>query len=513
MTSTPNITDCEQQAIFQEQNNSLQSPSEVFERIRAQPAQTNILVDFDETLLLENSTESYLNSLQPRLLGYLFLSLLNLLGPWNWLPKPLKGSVSKDWCRVLLSTLLFPWTPLVWKFRSKRLAQTQVNPSLAKALNQRQDCNITIASLGFGFIIQPVVAQIPLSVKNVIACRFWQGGTDRAQGKLEMVKKVLSDADIASSMLITDSQDDALLLDAVSSPCLFVWPNAKYIPAMTNLYIPFYYTEKVKKPGASFFIREVIGNDFIVLILATSCLQEQPFLHGSSMALCMLSFLCIYEMGYMENDLLGERFEKNPTLSALYIQNKQKINFWQPWLWSACFAIPGLLLLHVDSQLSPLLSDAPFSAVVHNGFWIKLITWTVFLVFVRIFFSFYNRIDKYSRVWLYPILQAFKSFSFLLITTTNLVGAMLFSSTILSYWLPYIIYRYTKEGWPKSDFAQLFRLLSFIFLIIAVVAGTQDFSLLLSGQVLAIFIYIAFRSSKSLLRLIRSAKPVQSDQW
>lgn len=516
MTSIENSVDSGQAPTSSLEGNEAQhiSDRELLRRIQVQPSQTDILVDFDETLLLENSTESYLNSLQPRILGYLFLSSLNLLRPWNWMPGPLRGTVSRDWLRIVLSTLFFPWTPLLWKIKAQAFARTKVNRELLDALSQRSDCDITVASLGFQFIIRPLVAQLQLPTKHIVACRFWRGGQDRHRGKLAMVQQVLDDRAIAKSMLITDSKDDACLLDVVDNPCLFVWPEARYIPAMQDVYIPLFYTAKVKKVGAPFLVREVIGNDFSVLILATSWLSPAPFLHGVSMAFFMLSFLCIYEMGYMENDLLGERFEEKPVLSASYVKYKQKINFWQPWLWSIGFAIAGLLLVQsIDDPSSPILfTDHSF--LLSSGNWLtKALPWGIFLVVVRLFFSFYNRIDKYSRVWLYPILQVFKSFSFLLVTSTNLAGAMLFSSTILAYWLPYIIYRYTKDGWPKSDFAQLFRLFSFALLMIAVAFGTQNFSLLMTWQMLAILAYIMFRSATSLLRLVRSAKPVWVDQW
>lgn len=494
----------------------LNDQADLLGHIQAQPSHTDILVDFDETLFLRNSTEEYLDTLQPRILGYFFLVFLNRLKPWDWLSGSLQGSVSRDWLRVILSTIVFPWTPLLWRWRAKSLTRAQTNLVLLEALRQRSDCEVTIASLGFDFIVRPLAEKLPLPLKGVVACRFWYGGRDRAEGKRAMVQAVLSDRAIAQAMLITDSQDDAPLLSVVAAPCLFIWPEAAYIPAMSDIYIPFFYLEKVKKAGYPYFLKEVIGNDFAILILATSWHSAHPWSHCIAMALLLLSFLCVYEMGYMENDLIGERFEKKPTLSDMYLRHKQRINFWWPWVWSAGFALPGLFLLHWSDVLlfetSPLTQDW-ITLNLHATLGSQMLAWFAFLVIVRLFFSFYNHVDKYSRVWLYPVLQAFKSLGFLSVAATNVVGTLLFSATVLAYWLPYIIYRYTKKGWPEGNIAQLFRLVVFTFLIIAMAVGTADWSLLLSGQVLAIWAYVTWRSAGPLVRVVRSVKPVWSDQW
>ncbi|MEY2832853.1 MAG: hypothetical protein RLZZ574_2112, partial [Cyanobacteriota bacterium] len=37
-----------------------------------------LIIDFDETLLLRNSTAEYINSLRPRLLGFLLIMVLKI---------------------------------------------------------------------------------------------------------------------------------------------------------------------------------------------------------------------------------------------------------------------------------------------------------------------------------------------------------------------------------------------------------------------------------------------------
>ena len=86
------------------------SPSEVEDCLKTSGEDGLILLDLDETLFLRNSTEEYLNTLKPRILGAILLILLDVLRPWNFLPGNLKGEVSRDWLRVIIKTLIFPRT-------------------------------------------------------------------------------------------------------------------------------------------------------------------------------------------------------------------------------------------------------------------------------------------------------------------------------------------------------------------------------------------------------------------
>ena len=496
--------------------NNYHEPSilEVVNLIETAPDGTYVIVDFDETLFLRNSTQEYLNSLQPRIVGSFFLALLSLLKPWNWLPTPLKGDISRDWLKVVLATLFFPWTLILWQFQAKKLARIYENGPLIEAINKNPNSHVIISSLGFDFIIGPIAKHLPIKIERIISCRFWQGGSDRHKGKLAMTTAELGEDVVKDAILITDSNDDLPLLSRVSKPCLLVWPEAKNIHAMLDVYIPFFYLEKVKKPGQPYFINEIIGNDLLFLILASSWISFQPILHALSMTFLTLSFWCIYETGYMENDLVAEKFEKIPKLTDTYQHYKTRINLWQPWIWSAILAIPGILLLELSKELSVSLTlNFEFVSSHATSLLTDGLIWISLLVFVRVIFWIYNHIDKKTRVWLYPVLQACRCFGFLSLTVSNMVGTMIFASHVISRWVPYIIYRYAKvDGWPKN-IAQLFRVLIFGLLLTAVALGTQDTSILISWQTFTIFTYCAYRGRRLPLEIIRSAHPVWKDQW
>ncbi|HHP7232224.1 MAG TPA: hypothetical protein ACFCUY_15360 [Xenococcaceae cyanobacterium] len=195
-----------------------------------------IIVDFDETLLLRNSTAEYLKNLQPYLLGALILKLLNYLKPWNWLPFPFRGTISQDWLQVIITTLLLPWNLWLWQNKAKQLADNYRNIQLVAALNKKSSNSIIIATLGFKFIVRPIMQDILLKgdfrearliSDRLIACRFWQGASDRQLGKLPMVLKVLDAAAVSRAIVITDSETDRDLLLQVATPCLVVWTKTQ----------------------------------------------------------------------------------------------------------------------------------------------------------------------------------------------------------------------------------------------------------------------------------------------
>lgn len=196
---------------------------------------TPIILDFDETLLLRNSTAEYVNNLRPRLLGFFITMVIKIVRPWFWLPQPFRGKQTRDWFLVVIPTILLPWTLLLWQQKAKQLAQDHSNLELISAVNHTK-APVIVASLGFNFIIKPILRQIPIRYDSLVGCRFWRAG-DRHQGKLSMMQKVLSDAEIKSAILVTDSEDDLPLLQVVQQPCFVLWSLAKYIDPFQDLWL------------------------------------------------------------------------------------------------------------------------------------------------------------------------------------------------------------------------------------------------------------------------------------
>lgn len=467
-------------------------------------AENAVILDFDETLFLRNSTEEYLNSLQPRFLGALLLLILSLIKPWQWLPKPIRGDISRDWLRVLIATLFFPWTPTLWKARSKKLAYLHGNPLLLKALNANPKPSIIIASNGFDFIIRPIVEQIDLPVKQLIACRFWQGFADRKRGKKALLADVLDPSTLAQSIVVTDSIDDEILLRSVATPCLTQWPEARFVKAMGDFYIPFFYTDRVKQPGEQYIVKVILAEDLLFVVLCTSWLSNHPIVHAVGMTFLMSAFWCIYELGYMENDVIAEKLEATPKLSPTYLKYKSRINFWQPWVWALLFSLPGVALLQIakgDFQWTLATIGNSFNQIDNNQILQALGVWAVLLGALRLTYLVYNYVNKPTRVWLYPILQGYKCFGFLAITSTNLIGSLLFLALCLSRWMLYLIYRYGNGSWYKVG--QVLRCVIFGSLVLTAAIGTQDVSLLLSWQAWIILTLTCLKARREFRAIVK----------
>lgn len=196
-----------------------------------------IIIDFDETLLLRNSTAEYINSLRPRLLGFILIMLLKIIRPWCWLPGSFRGHQTKDWYLVTISTILLPWTLLIWQQKAKKLAEEYSNTEIIDAVNSNTDAPVIVASLGFNFIITPILRHMPMRWDSLVGCRFLPGASDRQQGKLLMMQKVLSESVIKSALLVTDSEDDLPLLQVVKQPCFVLWSGAKYVDPFQDFWL------------------------------------------------------------------------------------------------------------------------------------------------------------------------------------------------------------------------------------------------------------------------------------
>jgi hypothetical protein len=432
------------------------SPDSAIEAVQTATAETPVILDFDETLFLRNSTEEYLNCVYPRPIGAVFLLAIKALKPWRLLPARLKSDkLSKDWCLVVAATLVFPWTLLIWQWRAKALARRYWNQPLVDALYENQNADVVVATLGFDVVVKPLLKHLPLSLdqrvnQKLIACRFWQGASDRARGKRTLVTDRLGAEAVSRAVVVTDSDHDAPLLAEVQTPCLVVWPEAEFVPAMADVYLPLFYSEKVKNPNKKHFIKRVLMGHWAFLAIALSLLSPHPVLNAACLMVLVMSYWCVYEIGYQENDLIGEQYEAKPILSETYNRYKTRLNLNTPtpWYWAMAMALPALFLVEVGKLPLPLTEAV--AAVIQQGpslmiFDISL--WLAFLFSVRLAFWLYNRFNEEARIWIYPILQIQKLFGFTLLMGISFTGSILLLSLGTARWLHYCIYRCGGDRW------------------------------------------------------------------
>ncbi|NEQ43944.1 MAG: haloacid dehalogenase-like hydrolase [Leptolyngbya sp. SIOISBB] len=467
---------------------------------------TITVVDFDETLFLRNSTEAYLDSIQPQLLGNILLVVLEKLNIWRWLPKPLRNQESMDWLRVVIATVLFPWTLLIWKNKAKKLAYRYTNPLLLESLQNNPNAKVVVATRGFDFIVKPLLRHMPLQVDRLIGCRFLSGGYDRQLGKEEMLVRQFSEREIRSSALITDSLDDASLLAIAKYPFLVRWPDAKYIRAMSGAYLPFFYLEKVKKPGQNFTATVVIKDYLVALIFACTWLSSMPLFHAAGMVLLTFSFWCIYEIGYFENDLVAEKYEAKPVLSDTYQQYKDRMAVFLPWFVSLVAAIPGIALVLLGNTVTwnTVLDWSLYPRLLEwQTFAVGLGLWVAALIGTRLLFFVYNYLDEITRIWIYPLLQFAKYSGILLVAQVSTVGLALLIAQVFVEWIPYVIYRCGGDRTLLKE--QIFRVFIFLLLTVSVVIVQRDAAILLTGQFVAILLWYCARSVSQAKELFRNA--------
>ncbi len=483
-------------------NASFDPCTQALDDLRTASEQQVILLDFDETLFLRNSTEEYLRTVKPQALAALILLALNRLKPWTWWVKT-NSHALRDWCRVVVMTLLFPWTLLLWRRRARSLSGEFTNEGVLEAIRENPNTpQVIVASNGFRFIIAPLLKAMKMPATQLIACRFWQGHRDRQQGKTSLVTADLGEAAVAQALLLTDSQDDALLLDRVATPLLVVWPAAQCVSALRSAYIPLFYMQRVKKKGTQNFLKKTLMNEFLPLVLTLSWGSPHPLLHSIGLALLFFSFWCIYEIGYMENDLVAEHHESNPTLSDNYLKYKGKINYSEPWLWATVSAIPALLLWQ---WIAPDVGPGPLNLMVQGPAQIalSLVIWLVTLLLLRLTYWVYNYIDEQTRVWIYPVLQIFKYASFLLLTPGNLVVVLYFSSQVIARWIPYLIYRNSQlETFPNFPI-QWARFVSFLFLLLPLLC-TEKIEAVVTWQTLILLGISLYRAKGESLKLFQN---------
>jgi hypothetical protein len=282
-------------------------------------------------------------------------------------------------------------------------------------------------------------------------------------------------------------------------------------------YIPLFYSEKIKRPDKKFFLYTIVGEDLLILLLSFTYFSSHPWFNAIGLFLLQIAFWCIYELGYIENDIIGEKFEETAVLSHNYKTYKSFFPLWQPWLCSFVLSALGIIVLSNDLAIKNNPINFPlFNNYSDNLFWIsqELIYWMFFLLVLRGLFHVYNHINKQSRVWFYLLLQACRYCGFLVILTTNTVGLILLLSMILTRSIQYIVYRYLSiknSDWPV-DFPRYFFCLLIYLLILGVLAANErDFLLIANPQVVLISAFCLARGAKHFLRVFTQLESVQED--
>jgi len=445
-----------------------------------------VLIDLDETLYLRNSTEDFIDTARPAILALVLMRLLDVLRPWRWTG----GERTRDVWRVRCILLLLPWTRSLWKKRCVRLAAAATNVPLMSALEDRAragDCEPpVIVTVGFEAIVRPLVdaLKVPQAPRIVAARHF--AFADRREGKLALTARALGAATIQRALVITDSDQDAALLDVCAVPLLIKWPQARCRPALRGVYLPGQYMTQVKRPGQGYISRGILQEDYALWVLA-SLSFTQPLLHIVGLLFLLLSFWAVYERGYVDNDEIAAHYEREPTLNPAFYEAPVVTPRWAPWGWALVSGAIGVVMLR-GADLHGLYAFGAWVAVL-------LATYGTFL--------FYNRLDKLTRIWLYAALQLARGAAFVAVVPISVIGAVAIGAHVLAKWVPYYVHRQSGKGWPKGVHF-LPRLLFFVLLSLLLAFATGP-AVLLSWPAALLLAWNVFRARHELSAALRSS--------
>jgi hypothetical protein len=440
-----------------------------------------LLIDFDETLYLRNSTEDFIDCARPGLLALMLLRVFDVLKPWR-----LTGGIdTRDTWRACAISTFFPWTRWRWRARVPFFAEHYVNQELKAALKTRAQPPI-ILTTGFKSTIKPLLAAMGFADAPLIAARMYSFA-DRRNGKLRMVMRELGAETVGRCLVVTDSVNDLELLQSCGRPLRTLWPRARYHRALGGVYLPGEYISKVKQPGGRYIFRGVLQEDFAFWLLSSIGLSTNGAAHLVGLLLLLLSFWAIYERGYVDNDLVASRYEADPKLSATFGSVGVATPAVQPWIWALLAGAAGVAVLRPDRM----------------AFAVHFVGWVAVLISTYACFVFYNRLDKMTRVWLYPLLQFARSAAFSVVVPIEPAGVAALGAHVLSRWVPYQVYRLSAR-WPSAR-PELVRLISFVLLLLLIVCSF-GLSILLTWSALALLLWNVFRARLDIYAVFNSAR-------
>jgi hypothetical protein len=441
-----------------------------------------VVVDLDETLYLANSTEDFIALARPYVAAAYVLRLVDLLRPWRWTG----GPSGRDNWHVLAICVLFPWTFWRWKQFCRLEAPKRINQPLLDALLSHSG-PVIIATNGYRRLLGPLLRGTQATGFPLISCGL-RAFSHRSCGKAALVEKSYGRDFIGTAAMVTDSLDDRHILGLSRLPILTRWAGiSKNRKPRDFAYLPGDYLNRIKQPNQRVW-RILLREDVLPWVLVCLSLGGVSAASITGSVLLFASLWAVYEAGYFDNDKCAIKYEFDPKIKPEFTWfTNQRLEV-LCWMWAVLLGACALFLIHPEHWTE------------------KLAIWTATLLACRATYYIYNRIDKDSRIFLYPLLQTFRFGALITVLDISYAGACIVISQIVPRWHEYAIYRYVrsefgKSSWPKT-FTRMFR---FETLVLLLVGGTMTLGLdvLWTPAVFAVplFLYPVIRfESKDILR-------------
>ncbi len=272
-----------------------------------------------------------------------------------------------------------------------------------------------------------------------------------------------------------------------------VVPDRPRTSAFRNTYFPFRYLSVVKRPGAR-YVWKVAKEDLALWILGSVWLATNPIPHAFGLVFLAIAFWAIYEYGYVDNDRAADRFERTPQLTEAYHEQAMTVHWAKPVAVAAVSSTIGLVLLRWPDQ--PTLGDAA--------------AWGAVLAVTASVFFVYNRIDKTTRVLVFPVLQLLRTGSFAVLVPTTAVADLAIATIVMVRSFHYHAYRSRREGWPDDDLTAV-RLIVFASAT-ALLASQDGWGTLVSATTVSLLLWQAFLANRTIRTALRRARWIASGE-
>jgi hypothetical protein len=257
------------------------------------------------------------------------------------------------------------------------------------------------------------------------------------------------------------------------------------------VYVPGQYISQVKHPGERYILRGILQEDFAFWVLGSIGLARNAAMHVAGLLLLLLSFWAIYERGYVDNDFVASNYERDPKLSPTFGSLPVATPAVQPWIWAVLAGAVGVVILHRDLM----------TFMVTGALWVAalILTYTCFVSF--------NRLDKMTRVWLYPLLQFARGAAFMVVVPIVPAAVPALGAHVLSKWVSYQVYRLSSVGWPNAR-PELGRLISFVLLSVIMICSIGA-SAVMTWSALALLVWNVFRARRDISSVFNSARSLR----
>ncbi|MEM7327221.1 MAG: hypothetical protein AAF437_00700 [Pseudomonadota bacterium] len=416
-------------------------------------------VDFDHTLLRSNSTQEFLRTARPFALIWPILAVisigLKLIGA-----SARTRFIWEDALKLRALRLLNPFSLARFRALAPAIAAEQINEDIVDQLASVPREDITIVSFGSHEIISALLSETAFASCEIVAPTIDSGPKDRRLGKMAMLE-THGRIPGAEDVLMTDNlEDDADIAAAVGQTVHVEADHDSY--AYRQPYIPFFYTAKIKRtPG--FFIKQVILEELPIVLLAFGL---AAFAWNLSLWACLvllfLAMILSYELGYAENDRVGEQKETKPKLSKSYFKHRQYRLFPHAWIYALALTVVAFVVLGAQDRalaMSHLGLSTAYPAWQNIA--ILSAVWMGIMVLARIIFWAFNAAPLVWRVYIYAPLHMVKYLGFLALFPISAAGLILVYAHIVRTWSLYAVRR--AGGDIEFLMSQLVRTLFLLF--------------------------------------------------